>query len=319
MNLRSIEYFLIAAEELNFTRAAERLFITQQALSSHIKRLESEYNVQLFERRPAIHLTPEGKQMAFYGKQILEAEAKLRAAFSDISQNCRGTLTVGISRLRSNVFFPLIWSQYHGIWPNIAVELVDGNSSRLNELLQAGKIDLYIGIDVPSSPNQECIELTRERMQCCISQALLEEYRPTQWQTLLEEFRDGIDLTKIIDLPFITLRRNNRLRNGLEQFFAHNLNPNFIFESDQQGLIYELAKSGAGVGLASPVVFYEHIREITALKGAVHVFSIANEIPENVVSLVYRKDYPLPRYAHDFIQAACTVFRNYEHAMQRGI
>ena len=43
MNLRSLEYFLIAAEELNFTRASERLFITQQALSSHIKRLEEEY------------------------------------------------------------------------------------------------------------------------------------------------------------------------------------------------------------------------------------------------------------------------------------
>lgn len=319
MNLRSIEYFLITAEELNFTRAAERLFITQQALSSHIKRLETEYNVQLFERRPAIHLTPEGKQMAFYGKQILDAEAKMRAAFSDISQNCRGTLTVGISRLRSNVFFPLIWNHYHNSWPNIAVELVDGNSNRLNELLLAGKIDLYIGIDVPSSPNQECIELTRERMQCCISQALLEKYRPTQWRELLEEFRDGVDLAKIVDLPFITLRRNNRLRNGLEHFFAHSLNPNFIFESDQQGLIYELAKSGAGVGLASPVVFYEHIREITALKDSVHIFSISNEIPENVVSLVYRKDYPLPKYAYDFIQASCMVFRNYEHAMRRGI
>ena len=65
MNLRSLEYFLIAAEELNFTRASERLFITQQALSSHIKRLEEEYNIQLFERRPALHLTLEGEQMVF--------------------------------------------------------------------------------------------------------------------------------------------------------------------------------------------------------------------------------------------------------------
>ena len=48
MNLRSIEYFLVVAEELNVTRAAERLVISQQALSSHIRRLEDEYNVELF-------------------------------------------------------------------------------------------------------------------------------------------------------------------------------------------------------------------------------------------------------------------------------
>ena len=94
MNLKSIEYFLITVEEMNVTRAAERLFISQQALSSHIKRLEDEYRVQLFERRPTFHLTPEGEQMVFYGRQILEAEAKMQAAFSDISKNCRATLDV---------------------------------------------------------------------------------------------------------------------------------------------------------------------------------------------------------------------------------
>ena len=112
MNIRSIEYFLITAEEMNFTRAAERLYISQQALSSHIKRLEEEYHVQLFARKPSLHLTLEGEQMVFYGKQILDSDKKMLAAFSDISTNCRGTLKVGISRLRSKVFFPDIWKYY---------------------------------------------------------------------------------------------------------------------------------------------------------------------------------------------------------------
>ena len=58
MNLKSIEYFLITVEEMNFTRAAGRLYISQQALSSHISRLEEEYGIRLFERRPALSLTP---------------------------------------------------------------------------------------------------------------------------------------------------------------------------------------------------------------------------------------------------------------------
>ena len=60
MNIKSIEYFLRTVEEMNITKAADRLFISQQALSSHIRRLEDEYHVRLFERKPCLHLTPEG-------------------------------------------------------------------------------------------------------------------------------------------------------------------------------------------------------------------------------------------------------------------
>lgn len=311
MNLRSIQYFLVTAEEMNFTRAAERLFISQQALSNHIARLEAEYHVRLFERRPTLRLTQEGQEMLFYGQQILAAESKMRAAFSDISQNCLATLKVGISRLRGNMFFPSIWNYYHPTHPNISVELVDGNSAKLDELLQAGKIDLYIGVDVPSNPNQQSIPLAQEKLHCCIAQRLLKEHRPNDWKELVDGFREGVDLAKISDLPFITLRQNNRLRKGLEQFFAQQTHPHYVFETDQQELIYELSKGGAGVGLISPVIFYQHIKEIKGLGDAFYVLPILNDIQEQTVSLVYRKDYPLPVYGMDFVQTACMVFRNY--------
>lgn len=105
MNLKSMEYFMIAAEEMSFTRAAERLYISQQALSSHISRLEEEYKVKLFERRPTLRLTLEGEQMLYYGENILDSNKKMLASFSDISVNCRNTLRLGMSRLRSSVFF----------------------------------------------------------------------------------------------------------------------------------------------------------------------------------------------------------------------
>ena len=317
MNLRSLEYFLAAAEELNFTRAAERLFITQQALSSHIKRLEEEYSVTLFQRKPALHLTLEGEQMVLYARHILDSEAKMRAAFSDISQNCRGALHIGMSRLRAEVFFPMMWNYYHPTHTNISIEVVDGNSERLNDLLQAGKIDMYIGIDVPASPDRQCIELARERIQCCMAQSLLEQYRPGQ--TAEELFRQGVDLRDILDMPIITLRMKNRLRGVLDQFYARlGENPRYVFECEHQGLIYQLAKGGAGAGLLSPVVFYQNIREIKGMGQAFHIFPVINDIPENVISLVYRRDYPLPHYAMDLVQVTCMVSRGYTRTMGRG-
>jgi len=312
MNLRSVEYFLITVEEMNFTRAAERLYISQQALSSHIKRLEDEYGVQLFERKPALHLTLEGEQMAFYGKQILDAEKKMRAAFSDISANCRGTLKVGISRLRSNVFFPDMWKYYHPSHPNISIELVDGNSSYLDDLLQAGKLDLYLGVNIPINSNQYRIELAQEAMYCCFTKDLLAQYYPDTWQRLLEDFQqEGADFDRIAGLPFATLRRGNKLRDELETFFAHYRRPKLVFESDQQGLIYQCAKTGEGAGLLSPVIFYQFREELRQMAEEFFLFPLQNNMQKNTFSLVYRKDYPLPRYASDFVQVACMVIRNY--------
>ena len=320
MNLRSLEYFLVAADELNFTRAADQLFITQQALSSHIKRLETEYSVRLFERRPALHLTLEGEQMVFYARHILDAEAKMRTAFSDINQNCRGSLKIGASRLRSSVFLPQLWSYYHPGHPNIAIEVIDGNSAKLEDLLQVGNIQLYLGLDVPISPNQQRIELAREKVQCCIARSLLDQYRPGGQEEFLRASRQGVDLSQFLDLPFITVRKGNRLRRCLDGFFSQQLfRPNYAFECEQQELVYELAKDGAGVGLLSPIIFYQKMEELEKLRSSFYVFPVVNDVPENILYLVYRRDVPLPRYGMDLVQAICMVFREYSRTIARSL
>lgn len=316
MNLKSIEYFLMAADEMNFTRAAQRLYISQQALSSHIQRLEEEYSVQLFERRPALHLTLEGQQMVFYSRQILEAEKHMRVAFSDISENCRGMLSVGISRLRGSLFFPKIWHCYHPTHPNISVELVDGNTNSLDALLQNGKVDLFVGIDIPENPKLQRVELVREKVQYCLSQKLLEQCHPQDWPEYLSRFQGGISFRQIADFPLITMRRGNRLRDKLESAFPNDFQPQFIFECDQQDLIYELSKQSAGVGLLSPLVLYQNLQEIQRLGDTLHFFPLKDDVPDTVVYLVYRRDQPLPHYAADFIQTACLVFRNYSRTIE---
>ena len=61
MNITGLQYFLVTAEEMNFSRAAQRLFISQQSLSGSIQRLEKQYGVQLFERKPVLRLTEAGE------------------------------------------------------------------------------------------------------------------------------------------------------------------------------------------------------------------------------------------------------------------
>lgn len=311
MNLRTIEYFMILAEEQNVSKAAERLHISQQALSNYIRRLEEEYQVILFDRKPVFRLSYAGEHMVYYVRQILQAESDMKATFSDIDTNARGILRVGFSRLRGKIFFPLIWKLYHPSHPNISVELVDGNSLYLNEQLLMGKIDLFVGVNVPSVPGVHVLRVANEQIQCMFRESVLREAFPGTWQSVLADFqKSGIRLSEVPHLPYLSLRRGNRLRDAIDQCLPKNTRLNCIFESNDQELIYDCARSGLGIGLLSPMVLYEHHLEPGYREEDLHLVPLRFENPDFTSSLV-TPALRQPGYIRDFISDADLVFRSY--------
>ena len=91
MNLLNLRYFLVAAEELNFTRAARRLYISQQSLSGHILKLENYFGVELFDRSPPMTLTSAGTCLMRYAKRMLdsvdELEKEVQTGYNLSSRN----------------------------------------------------------------------------------------------------------------------------------------------------------------------------------------------------------------------------------------
>ena len=73
MNHTGLYYFTVAAEELNITRAAAKLFISQQSLSEHIRKLEKQYDAVFFTRGGRLALTSQGERMLRYAREVLEA------------------------------------------------------------------------------------------------------------------------------------------------------------------------------------------------------------------------------------------------------
>ena len=86
MNLLNLEYFLVAAEELNFTKAAKRLYITQQSLSNHIAKLESYFGADLFDRTPPMTLTNAGLCLVRHAKRLMQSTDELEREMQDIKQ-----------------------------------------------------------------------------------------------------------------------------------------------------------------------------------------------------------------------------------------
>lgn len=315
MSLRSFEYFLAVAEEMHFTKAAQRLYITQQSLSSHIKKLENQYGVKLFERKPHLRLTLAGEEMVFYAKKIIEAERQMVSSFADISQNSKGKLTLGITRSRGQVFIPEIWRRYHELFPNIDIALVEAVTIELDKRLQNGNLDLYIGVNAIERENTCKIELAQERLFCVISKQLLYEQRPDNWKELLHSFKDGIDLTAIKDFQFIMLPPDNRWRAALDRFFtSHNIRPRIVFETSQHDLIFQLSQSGYGVGLISQMYLYQPMQDKHTLDG-VYIFPVINAVPTAKTELVYLNRIPIPRYMRSLITVIESVFYSYSNSI----
>lgn len=309
MPLRTLRYFLTAAEEMNFRRAAEKLYITQQSLSAHIQRLERQYDVILFERKPRLMLTPAGQSMVEYARRALHTEAQLIASLADITRSSTGRLRVGITGTRGAVFLPKIWNAYHKRYPNIVITMAEGSTTQLDELLLDGKIDLYIAVNVPAHNNTQVIDFSRDRVYCIFSQGFLKA-SPKRWRDILCR-PEGVDLTETAEIPLITFTRGNGLRRTLEDFFEeHDLHPHIIFETGRHDLVLDLCRLGHGIGLVYDMILYDALqREEVARELCAR--PIQGSLPQKFTQLTYRKESFRPRYLTGFIEAARRVFEEY--------
>lgn len=313
MNTKSLEYFIILAEELNFTRAAERLYMSQQSLSGSMKRLECEYGVELFQRKPMLRLTPAGEMMTFYARQILKCESQMTSGFADLSANCIGHLRVGMSRHRSNIFFPGIWSRYHAFYKNISVTLHGSITANMLDDIQSGKLDMFVGSNVPAIRNLTVTPIAYERLWCLINENLFKEYMPDNWQEFLEKSTClGVDLLALKDFPFIMFSENNQLRITINRLFSnHNILPKVMLETAEHEIIYRLGCQGGGVSILSPLILYDRIRGCREIPKDCHLLQINNDVSANQIALVSRNDIELPHYAEGMKNAILQEFNTY--------
>lgn len=138
-----LEVFRAVAEQLNFTRAAETLHISQPAVTQHIKHLEEHYRVALFRRGAGgIALTPAGQLLYEASGRAAELSrqtaAQLRRGLAVVS----GPLRLGASTTVAQYFLPPILGRFQKEHPQVAVTLRIGNTRDVADALRAGRLDL---------------------------------------------------------------------------------------------------------------------------------------------------------------------------------
>ncbi|NMF04703.1 LysR family transcriptional regulator [Clostridium beijerinckii] len=248
MNFLNLEYFLTAAEELNFTKAAKKLFISQQSLSSHISKLENDLGVELFNRTVPLTLTPAGKSLVKNAVRILDLKEQSVKELADIKDFKRGDLFIGASHTRGRAFLPEILPYYNEKFPNINLHLLEGNSRELDAALLKGDVDLIIGMLPFNVENIEIVPLCNEEVLMVVPDNILVKYFPNNYKEVKQKLEKDMDITLLKDCPFLMVNAKNRVRIIADEMFNEKeIKPNIILETESIETVLALSVKGMGI------------------------------------------------------------------------
>ena len=145
MELRQLEYLVAVAEEANFTRAAQRVHISQSGVSAQIRQLEHDLGATLIDRsgRTAT-LTAAGAAAISHAREALAAVAAIRQAVDEVTGLLGGRLTVGmVTACTITALFDAL-AEFHRAYPRVSITLLEENSATLVERVQAGVLDIAL-------------------------------------------------------------------------------------------------------------------------------------------------------------------------------
>lgn len=147
MELRQLEYFVAVADEMSFTRAAQRVHVVQSALSTSVKKLEEELDVALFDRsRQQIRLTPAGEELRHHARGLLRAARLAKDALTEYRGRLTGTVDFGSLVTFGRLDVPKVLGEFHAAHPFVRMSLrlsQIGSSAYLTSIVD-GALDLAL-------------------------------------------------------------------------------------------------------------------------------------------------------------------------------
>lgn len=140
-----LKVFRTVARRLNFTRAAEELFITQPAITKHIQEIEKHFQMQLFQRNGTrITLTPAGHTLLKYADEIFELYRHLEIDLHALNREHSGLLRIGASTTVAQYVLPPVMADFHQRFKEVSIRLQAGNTEEIEKALLSKEIDLGI-------------------------------------------------------------------------------------------------------------------------------------------------------------------------------
>ena len=305
MQLKDIEYVSAVASEKNFSAAAEKLFISQPALSQAIKRLENELGVVLFNRSTSsVQLSSAGELFLAEGETLLRLSHQLKQHMANLAAQKSGSIRIGISTFYSSYYLARILPAFRSLHPGIRISIVEGKSHELKSMAVREEVDFSL-IPMPLDQPElvRCDILHQEQILFAIP---ADSPLRSQLHVSMSMDFPFIDLSCASQEPFIFLHRDQRFyATALRLCQDAGFSPDIVCELTNWDAINALIGSGAGVGFVPELVTQRNLKDVP-----VPIYCrIVNQLVTRPYVIAYKKERELSPAASDFLEFIQALFK----------
>ena len=278
-SLNSLLVFHEVAKYKGFSKAAEELFISQPAVTKHIKELERKVGMRLIQRRRgAFALTEAGKIFYKYTRKISSHLMEIENVLGGLQKEHHGLLKIGTTESYSKCLMPKLLSGFHASHPSIKIALDVGNSDEIEKSLLVYKNDLgLIGVTKTSS-KLRTIPFLREPLVLIVSPNHPLARKPVVSFRELEKY------------PFIIRAKGSRTRKIIMQTFKDlDIRPSLLMEAGSSEFIKQWVSEGKGVS-----VIVKRIVEDEEKRGLIKTVPLSEKLYLDVVLLYLKEERSNP-------------------------
>ena len=288
MDFDQLETFLEVAKLSSFSRAAERRFRTQPAISAQIRALEEEVGAKLLDRSGGkVAITAAGKVFQKYAEETLEQRRVVLIALVEMHRIPRGEIVVAANEGTCLHILPEVFAEFKRQYPSVAVSVKRSEHSKILEAIIENSCDFGV-VSMPV-PDKRLTVVPIHRDELVVITPVDHVLAGRKQATVAE----------VLEYPLL-LPKLGRTRDALEAIFDdRRLKPTVSMELDSSELLKRFVAVGVGVGFIARSNVVEDLRAkvLAAVK-------LADATIQRDLALVFRKDKALSRAALAFIDIA---------------
>jgi len=291
MDFDQLETFLEVARLCSFSRAAEKRFRTQPAISSQIRALEEEVGARLLDRSGGkVSLTAPGKLFLKYAEETIESRKAVLTAVAETERIPRGEIIVGANEGTCLHILPEVFAEFKRQYPDVAVNIKRSDYAKILESVIDNSVDFGV-VSLPVSDTRLTVVLIHRDELVIIA--------PPRHPLAKVKSASVAEAAKF---PLVVPKAGHT-RDALENLFhEHKLKPRYAMELDSSELLKRFVAADVGVGFIARSNVSEDVRA-----GVLSAVPFADAQIRRDLALVFRKDKALSRAALAFIDTTVKI------------